>query len=94
MGYPYPVDLFSNRELTRDSLSKTVVDFLRQGNVIRAVPDPRAVVEPEYLVDPIVRTARVARAGAREERSEEAHCDNGTPNLKREALPATVKAIP
>jgi len=53
MGYPYPVDLLSNRELTRDSLSKTVVDFLRQGNVIRAVPDPRAVVEPEYLVDPI-----------------------------------------
>ena len=28
---------------------------MRQGNVIRAVPDPRAVVEPEYLVDPIAK---------------------------------------
>jgi hypothetical protein len=42
MGYPCAVDLFSNRQLTRDSL-RTVVDFLR-----------RAVVEPEYLVDVIV----------------------------------------
>jgi hypothetical protein len=44
---------FQGGELTRDSLSKTVVNFLWQGKVIRAVPDPRAVVEPEYFVDPI-----------------------------------------
>ena len=58
MGYPYPVDLFSNRELTRYSSSKTVVDFLRQGNVIGAIPDLAAVVEPEYLVD-LIAIARL-----------------------------------
>jgi hypothetical protein len=50
-GWPYPVNLFSNREFACYSLSKTVVDFLRQGNVIRAIPVPPAVVELEYLVD-------------------------------------------
>ena len=70
MGYPYPVDLFSNHELTRYSLGKTVIDFLRQRDftlaeaVSIATPHPRAIVEPEYLVDLIVMACLFA-AGQR-----------------------------